>query len=516
MLLAWLLKNVVFRLLCGSVQIQADDIIYDSRKDVSGCVFVCLKGSRADGHDYAESVMARGVRGIIIQTDIPRKQREAICRMAEEKGITVAAADDTREALGEMSRAFFGYPEKHLTMIGITGTQGKTTTAGLLHNILETAGIPAGLMGTTGIFTGKHTFPSENTTPESYLVQKYLRMMVEDGCRAAVMEVSSQALMCRRVQGVCFDYGILTNISPDHIGPGEHGSYEEYIYWKGRLFSQCQTGIVNGGDDGVKKAVEGCICRLETFGLEGDACPAADYLAGELVPVWDEGPGIRFRACSRFFGPDGLDCCLRLLGTFNVANALPAMAVARHMGVSAGQICQGLYTASIRGRCEVAGSVRGAYIVLDYAHNGRSLASVLKILGQYAPKRLICLFGCGGNRSKLRRKDMAAAAFFGADRLIITTDNPRYEAPLEIIRDITQELSDLEKQFPGEKKPGFYTVIRDRREAIRRGIGMLEKGDLLLIAGKGHEEYQEICGKKYPFNEREIIAGELKIPFKRL
>ncbi len=529
MLLAWLLKNVVYRLLCGTVQIQVDDIIYDSRQRGEGCVFVCLKGSRADGHQYALKAMALGIRALVIQKDINIRLREEICRMASEKGITVVSADDTREALGEMSRAFFGYPEKYLTMIGITGTQGKTTTAGLLHRVLENGGIRTGLIGTNGIFTGKDTFPSKNTTPESYLVQKYLRMMADNGCRAAVMEVSSQALMCGRVHGMLFDYAIFTNISPDHIGPGEHGSYEEYIYWKGRLFSQCHTGIINGSDPGVKKAVSGCTCRLETFGILGDPCLMSrektmkketekktpnradhkgyfDYTARDLTPVWDKGPGIRFKVDSPFLGTKGFDCDLRLPGKFNVANALPVIGVARHMGVTGEQIVRGLAMASIPGRCEMAGSIRGGWIVLDYAHNGRSLSEVLKMLRTYGPKRLICLFGCGGNRSAVRRKDMAAAGFFGADYLIITADNPRYEDPEKIIRDITDELQVLSDQFPGENPKDFYAVIPDRREAIRQGIRMIKAQDILLIAGKGHEQYQEIKGEKYPFDEHAIVS----------
>ena len=260
MYLSWLLKNVIYRLICGNIEIPVSDIIYDSRKNVMDCVFVCLKGMNFDGHDYISEVISQGACAVVVQKD-------AAHRPAVSGGVTIIEVENTREALGEMSRAFFDYPERRLKLIGITGTKGKTTVAGMLRHVFEQAGIRTGIMGTIEISTGKRTFPTSNTTPESYLVQKYLSMMAEDGCQAAVMEVSSQALMCGRVFGVKFDYGIITNISPDHIGPGEHKDFDDYIHWKGQLFKQCRVGIVNGMDANVLKALKGHTCAVETYGI---------------------------------------------------------------------------------------------------------------------------------------------------------------------------------------------------------------------------------------------------------
>ncbi len=528
MLLVWLLKNVVYRLICGSVDIQVSDIIYDSRKDVSGSVFVCLKGYALDGHDYAKDAMARGAGAVVIQQDISAKKRKVLQDIALEKNVCLISVTNTRKALGEMSRAFFGYPEKKLTLIGITGTKGKTTTAGILKNILDRADIPSGLIGTTGIFTGKHHFLSANTTPESYLIQKYLRMMADDGCRAAIMEVSSQALMCQRVCGMLFDYAIFTNVSPDHIGPGEHQSFEEYIYWKGQLFSQCHVGIFNGTDSNVIKAIKNCNCCLESFGILddkgcsalGEELPLApgeptkktmaanlDWEARELKNILEPRVGTQFIARKN---GDEHKLFLSLPGSYNVENALPAVAAARHMDISWENIRKGLENVRVCGRCEVLGKCCGGCFILDYAHNGKSLETILKTLRQYNPRRLICIFGCGGNRSRLRRTDMARAAAMGADHLIITTDNPRYEAPLEIIRDIEKEIIRLTPYFPKLQKNGFYEIIEDRRAAICHAVKIMGSGDIVLLAGKGHENYQEIAGKRYPFDEHEIVREEIK------
>lgn len=536
MLLAWLLKNIVYRLLCGTVEIPVRDIIYDSRKDAEGCVFVCLKGYYSDGHDFAADVMSRGARAVVIRESLSPEKKSALWELARDHGVCLVCVKDTRTALSEMSRALFEYPEKKLTLIGVTGTKGKTTVAAILKHILERAGIRTGLIGTLGIFDGKHYFSSDNTTPESYLVQKYLRMMADQGCKAAVMEVSSQALMCGRVSGVFFDYAVMTNISPDHIGPGEHHSFEDYMYWKSRLFSQCQIGIANGADAHVLRALTGCSCHLELFAVReahmpepaGAAMmpepaehiisvePAAgrapvEWEACALKTVLEPEPGIYFKIVRTSAGSskETAPLFLSLPGTFNVSNALAAVAVARHMGVPYEIIAAALKDIHICGRCELLCMVNGGYFILDYAHNGKALESVLKMLRQYHPARLICIFGCGGNRSRLRRSAMAQAAARGADRLIITTDNPRYEVPAEIMRDIEKEILKLKDIRIKTAKPGFYTMIEDRREAIRKGISMMQKGDIVLLAGKGHETYQEIAGKKLPFDEHKIVREEI-------
>ena len=534
MYLSWLLKNVFYRLICGSIEIPVSDILYDSRKNVDGGVFVCLKGQNFDGHDYVKVVIGHGARAVVVE-------KGAAYDFDPADEVTMIEVENTREALGEMSRAFFDYPERKLKMIGITGTKGKTTVAGMLRHVLESAGIKTGIMGTIEISTGRRSFPSLNTTPESYMVQKYLSMMVEDGCRAAVMEVSSQALMCARVFGVRFDYGIITNISPDHIGPGEHKDFADYVHWKGQLFKQCRVGIANGMDANVTLALEGHTCAVETFGLaapetlELDAAgnyglavpetlgldgpstvvldPSAsyDYYAKNIRVLKDDCPmqdfaglGVRFDAV---IGNDGASTSfyLNIPGRYNVVNALPVIAVARHFAIDERIVQNALFHVRVTGRCELLARIRGGYFILDYAHNGKSLESVLKTLREYGPNRLICIFGCGGNRSKIRRTDMARAAVLGADEIIVTTDNPRYEAPREIIHDIVEEIENNLRDRPELADHVHYTVVEDRRMAIRYGLSLMGIGDIVLLAGKGHETYQEIQGNKYPFDEHEVV-----------
>lgn len=524
MYLSWLLKNVIYRLICGNIEIPVSDIIYDSRKNVMDCVFVCLKGMNFDGHDYISEVISQGACAVVVQ-------KGAAHRPAVSGGVTIIEVENTREALGEMSRAFFDYPERRLKLIGITGTKGKTTVAGMLRHVFEQAGIRTGIMGTIEISTGKRTFPTSNTTPESYLVQKYLSMMAEDGCQAAVMEVSSQALMCGRVFGVKFDYGIITNISPDHIGPGEHKDFDDYIHWKGQLFKQCRVGIVNGMDANVLKALKGHTCAVETYGIrekynedkEMDCGNTGnsqiqpgpdglyDYYAENIRILKDNCPmqesaglGVSFNAV---VSNGGASCpfYLNIPGSYNVVNALPVIAVARHFAIDERIVQNALFRAKVTGRCELLARIRGGYFILDYAHNGKSLEAVLKTLREYGPNRLICIFGCGGNRSRLRRTDMARAAVLNADEIIVTTDNPRYEAPEEIIRDIVEEIEKNMKSNPTLSGRVSYTVVEDRRQAIRFGLGRMQNGDILLLAGKGHETYQEIKGHKYHFDEHEIV-----------
>ena len=488
------------------------------------CVFVCLKGMNFDGHDYISEVISQGACAVVVQKD-------AAHRPAVSGGVTIIEVENTREALGEMSRAFFDYPERRLKLIGITGTKGKTTVAGMLRHVFEQAGIRTGIMGTIEISTGKRTFPTSNTTPESYLVQKYLSMMAEDGCQAAVMEVSSQALMCGRVFGVKFDYGIITNISPDHIGPGEHKDFDDYIHWKGQLFKQCRVGIVNGMDANVLKALKGHTCAVETYGIrekynedkEMDCGNTGnsqiqpgpdglyDYYAENIRILKDNCPmqesaglGVSFNAV---VSNGGASCpfYLNIPGSYNVVNALPVIAVARHFAIDERIVQNALFRAKVTGRCELLARIRGGYFILDYAHNGKSLEAVLKTLREYGPNRLICIFGCGGNRSRLRRTDMARAAVLNADEIIVTTDNPRYEAPEEIIRDIVEEIEKNMKSNPTLSGRVSYTVVEDRRQAIRFGLGRMQNGDILLLAGKGHETYQEIKGHKYHFDEHEIV-----------
>ena len=322
--------------------------------------------------------------------------------------------------------------------------------------------------------------------------------MAEAGLDAVVMEVSSQALKLHRTQGFVFDYGIFTNLEPDHIAPGEHESFEEYMECKGRLFRQCRIGIVNGDDGHAGDIVEGRTCELETYGTGKDAMLRAERL--ELVHVPGE-LGVNFHVA----GLMDFDAHVPAPGRFSVYNALCAIAICRHFQVGIEDIQNALRTARVKGRIERVKISDRFTLLIDYAHNAMALESLLSTLKEYEPRRLVCLFGCGGNRSRQRRYEMGEVSGRLADFTVITSDNPRFEEPQDIIEDIKTGIG---------KTEGRYVEICDRREAIAYAISHAEEGDLIVLAGKGHEDYQEIRGVKYPMDERviieELLAGGLE------
>ncbi len=389
--------------------------------------------------------------------------------------------------------AWFGHPAEKLKVIGITGTKGKTTTTYLVKSILENAGHKVGLIGTIEAIIGDKVIPAANTTPESYVVQQYFAEMVEAGCDSVVMEVSSQGLMLHRTAGFLFDLGIFTNIEPDHIGPNEHKDFEDYMHCKGMLFKQCRVGIVNADDEHLEKVLEGHTCSLETFGFS----EKADLRAKDLHLVTGKGTlGIAYQAEGLMNFPVEID----LPGKFSVYNSLTAIAICRHFGVSVENIQKALKAAKVKGRIEMVKVSDDFTLMIDYAHNAMSLESLLTTLREYEPARLVCLFGCGGNRSKLRRYEMGEVSGRLADLTIITSDNPRDEEPQAIIDDIKIGIS---------KTAGHYVEIADRKEAIAYAIRHGQPGDIIVLAGKGHEDYQEIKGKKYPMDERDLIRDIL-------
>ena len=374
-------------------------------------------------------------------------------------------------------------------MIGITGTKGKTTTTYLVKSILESAGYKVGLIGTIEVIIGDEHIHAENTTPESYVLQDYLRRMVEAGCQAVVMEVSSQGLMLHRTQAIDYELGIFTNLEPDHIGPNEHDSFEHYTYCKSLLFRQCKVGILNGDDKHVDSILKNHTCEVETFGMKD----GVDIKAKDISLVEDKGLlGVDFKT-------EGLiDIAVRINtpGSFSVYNALCAIAVCRHFKIDTDDIKKALLDAKVKGRIEMVKVSDDFTLMIDYAHNAMALESLLTTLKEYNPKRRICLFGCGGNRSKLRRYEMGEVSGKIADLTIITSDNPRFEEPLDIIADIKMGI---------EKTDGKYIEIPDRKDAIRYVIRNGKPGDVIVLAGKGHEDYQEIKGVKYPMDERVLI-----------
>lgn len=486
MVLAALLEKLDYELISGSADVQIKNVVYDSRKVIEGSLFICIEGGTVDGHTFIPDVVKKGAKALIVTKDVSEL-------LPEGADVTVIKVKDSRYALAFISAAYFGHPAEKLKVIGITGTKGKTTTTYLVKSILEHAGHKVGLVGTIEAVIGQEHIPANNTTPESYVLQEYFAKMVEAGCDTVVMEVSSQGLMLHRTQGFIFDYGIFTNIEPDHIGPLEHKDFDDYMHCKGLLFKQCRVGIVNCDDAHYQDVIKDHTCTIETFGFSENA----DYRAQDLKLISGAGfLGIDFKAR----GKVNLDIELHAPGRFSVYNALCAIAICNHFGVTAEEVKEALLQAHVKGRIELVKVSDDFTLMIDYAHNAMALESLLTTLREYKPKRLVCLFGCGGNRSKLRRYEMGEVSGKLADLTVITSDNPRNEEPQAIIDDIKVGIS---------KTDGKYVEIIDRKEAIAYVIRHGQPGDVIVLAGKGHEDYQEIKGKKYPMDERDIIADVL-------
>ena len=483
MILKELLERSEYTLVQGSEDVEISTLVYDSRKIEKGSVFVCISGAAFDGHKFVAQAAELGAAAVVVEKDVEVPEN-----------LTVIKFDNTRLALAEMSAAYFGYPAEELTTIGITGTKGKTTTTYMVKSILENAGYKVGLIGTIEAVIGEKHIPAANTTPESYMVQKYFHDMVEAGCDAVVMEVSSQGLMLHRTQGFVFDFGIFTNIEPDHIGPNEHKDFDDYLHCKSMLLRQCKVGIVNRDDEHFDRIIEGHTCKLETYGFS----EKADLRAEDARLVGRKGYlGISYHVKGLMDFPVEID----IPGKFSIYNSLTAIAICRHFKVSEENIIKALKVARVKGRIEMIKVSDEFTLMIDYAHNAMALESLLGTLKEYDPHRLVCLFGCGGNRSKLRRYEMGEVSGKMADLTIITSDNPRDEDPQAIIDDIKIGMA---------KTDGKYVEIPDRKEAIAYAIHHGEPGDIIVLAGKGHEDYQEIKGKKYPMDERVLIREILE------
>ena len=482
MKLSSLLERIQYVLLQGNIDQEISTVVYDSRKAEQNSLFICIRGAVADGHKYVPDVITKGARALIVEEAVEAPE-----------DVTVIQVEDSRYAMAFISAAYFGYPAEKLKTIGITGTKGKTTTTYMVKSILENAGHKVGLIGTIEAIIGEKTIPAANTTPESYVIQEYFRQMVDAGCDSVVMEVSSQGLMLHRTQGFVFDYGIFTNIEPDHIGPNEHRDFEHYLSCKAMLLKQCRVGIVNRDDAHFDSIVEGHTCELETYGFSAEA----DLRAEDARLVSGKGYlGIAYHVRGLMDFPVEID----IPGKFSIYNSLTAIAICRHFGVTEDNIVRALKVAKVKGRIEMIKVSDDFTLMIDYAHNAMALESLLTTLREYHPHRLVCLFGCGGNRSRLHRYEMGEVSGKLADLTIITSDNPRNEEPQAIIDDIKTGMA---------KTDGKYVEIIDRKEAIAYAIHHGEPGDIIVLAGKGHEDYQEIKGKKYPMDERVLIADIL-------
>lgn len=483
MRLTELLKEIEYECVNGSLNVEITDIVNDSRHVSEGSLFFCIKGAVSDGHKYAAEVVEKGARVLVVQdlVEVP-------------ENVTVIRVKDSRLAMSYISAAYYGYPARELKVIGVTGTKGKTTTTYMIKSILEAAGYKVGLIGTIQTIIGDEAIPAENTTPESCTVQQYFRKMVDAGCEFAVMEVSSQGLMLHRTAGVQFEIGVFTNLQPDHIGPAEHESFEDYMACKSMLFRQCRLGIVNEDDPHVNEILKNHTCEVERIGFSANA----DFRASNVEMI--SGPGflgVRYQVK----GKRNFEVEVDIPGKFSVYNSLTAIAVCSHFHVTEEQILAALKKEKVKGRIELIKVSDKFTVMLDYAHNAMSLESLLTTLKEYHPHRLICLFGCGGNRDKNRRYQMGEVSGRLADLSIITSDNPRFENPEDIIEDILIGI---------RKTDGKYIKITDRKEAMAWAIHHGEPGDIIVMAGKGHETYQEIKGVKHPMDERVLIQEILE------
>ncbi len=487
MKLGQLLEQIEYTCVQGTLDTEVKNLCNDSRTAGEGSLFFCIKGAVTDGHQYVPDVVARGAKVLIVQ--------DAVEAPAD---VTVIQVENTRRAMALISAAWFGYPAKEMRIIGVTGTKGKTTVTYMVRSILESAGYRVGLIGTIETIIGEEVIPAHNTTPESYTIQQYFRRMADAGCQAVVMEVSSQGLKLDRTAGIPFEIGIFTNIEPDHIGPAEHENFEEYLECKSRLFRQCRLGIMNADDPHLEEILRGHTCEVETFGFAEDADVRAENLRLVSSPGY---LGIAYTASWKDPERTTFDVEIDIPGKFSVYNSLTAIAICRHFRVDIAYIQKALKEAKVKGRVELIRVSDEFTLMIDYAHNAMALENLLETLREYQPHRLVCVFGCGGNRSKLRRYEMGEVSGRLSDLTVITSDNPRFEEPEDIIADIVTGI---------EKTNGKYITITDRREAIAWAIHHGEPGDIIVLAGKGHEDYQEICGVQYPMDERVLIQEILQ------
>ncbi|SER72253.1 UDP-N-acetylmuramoyl-L-alanyl-D-glutamate--2,6-diaminopimelate ligase [Lachnobacterium bovis] len=478
-----LVEKLDYTLVQGDVDKEITTLVYDSRKVEEGSVFVCISGTVRDAHEFIPDVVQKGAACVVVEKDVE-----------VDENVTVIKVENSRKALAYMSAAYFGYPSKEIKTIGITGTKGKTTTTYMVKSILESAGIKTGLIGTIETIIGDKKIPSANTTPESFVVQKYFREMVDAGLDAVVMEVSSQALKLSRVEGFVFDIGVFTNLEPDHIGTNEHKDFDEYTYCKSLLFRQCKKGIFNGDSEHVEEILKGHTCDVLKFGYNDTNDLVAKNV--ELKKAHGE-LGVKYHVS----GECDFDVEVNVPGSFSVYNSLTAIAICNYFEIKPEIIQKALKDVTVKGRIEIVPVTKRYTLMIDYAHNAMSLESLLKALKKYEPQRLVCLFGCGGNRAKARRFEMGEVSSKLADLTVITSDNPRDEEPMDIISDILTGV---------KKADGEYVTIPDRKEAIKYCMENAQDGDIVVLAGKGHEDYQEIKGVKHHMDERELIAEIIK------
>lgn len=462
----------------ADLETEIAQVCYDSRQVRPGDLFVALSGYTVDGHKFIPQAMASGAAAVLCQ--VP----------PEGEGIPYVQTADSRRALAAAGANFFGHPARGMTMVGITGTNGKTTSTYLLKAVLEARGETVGLIGTNQNMIGQEVLPTERTTPESFELQKLFARMRDAGCTYVVMEVSSHALFLDRVYGVPYKVGVFTNLTQDHLD--FHKTMEDYCDAKAILFRNCETGVVNAADPWTPRLLKDASCKVLTFSSAGEA----DLRAEDAVLAADH---VAFTAVC---GGGRVPVRVNIPGHFMIDNALDVLGAALALGIPLEESAAVLARVPhVKGRVEVVPTPGKDYTVLiDYAHSPDSLVNVLTTVRGFAKGRTVALFGCGGDRDKAKRPKMGRAAADLADFAIVTTDNPRTERPADIIAGI----------LPGLEGTGTpYEVIEDRVEAIHWALDHARAGDVIVLCGKGHETYQEVGHEKRHMDEREIVADYL-------
>jgi len=466
----------------GNLEIEVKGIESNSKEVKKNYLFIAIKGFTTDGHQYIQNAIKKGATVVMVEEGCNLKE------LSIPEEITIVMAKNTREALAICSANFYDNPSKKFKLVGVTGTKGKTTTTFMIKEIFEKAGKKVGLIGTIATYlNGKKIKESDRTTPESLELQREFAQMVEAGVEVVVMEVSSQSLKLHRVDGCEFDIVVFTNFSEDHISPNEHPDMQDYFNSKRKLFEMCKTGIVNADDlYGAKIPKLFPDSNITTYGIDN----FANVLAKDITitnsyvdfkaKVTDKNERIK----------------TGIPGRFSVYNSLAAICVAQKFGISAQVVKEALIEVRVPGRSELVNNKREIPIMIDYAHSPESLQNILQAVKTYTRGRVICVFGCGGDRDSGKRPQMGEIAGRIADFTFLTSDNPRTEEPQKIIDQIEEGI---------KKTKGNYKVVVDRTEAIKAAIQMANKKDIVVLAGKGHESYQEINGVKHPYDERMIV-----------
>lgn len=482
-----LLPNVQVQ---GASDIVIDAITADSRKAGPGTLFVCLDGHRVDGHNFIYQAYSLGAVAVVLEKDVPVPS-----------GMTVVRVQNTRQAMQLITPFFYDYPSRKMRMIGVTGTNGKTTTTHLIRDILTKAGYKVGLVGTIHVLIGETVLPAQNTTPDVAELQGLLQEMVTAGVDYVVMEVSSHALELGRTVGCEFDTAVFTNLTQDHLD--FHGTFDNYLQAKTKLFNNLGVQAIKSGkhavinvDDAVASQLkQQSPCSVISYGAKGQG----DIIASDINVKAD---GVRFTITGDF---GTMELALKITGLFNVYNAMAAFGAATAEGIDPATIGQALASfRTVPGRFELVDEGQSFAVIVDYAHTADGLENILKTARQFAEKRMIVVFGCGGDRDKTKRPIMGRLACQYGDIILVTSDNPRTEDPIAILRDV--EAGILEAVTAGKQ----YEIIVDRREAIAKAIGMAQPQDIVIIAGKGHETYQILKDKTIPFDDREVARLVIK------